>query len=57
MYELKMFGSKIIFKYLKDVISVLETDLLEIDEPCDIVVTPIEMTEEQYNNLNEFQGY
>jgi hypothetical protein len=59
VYELQLFGSKIILNSLKEVADILEADLcgIEFDEPEKIIVTRKMMRESELQNLPEFEGY
>ena len=44
LWKLKIFGSWIIFRSLKDLISSLECDLENIEEPENIIISPVWMS-------------
>lgn len=57
VWKLQLFGSWIVFNNLKDLISHLERDLEEIQEPEDITVSPVCIYEHELEKLPEFEGY
>jgi hypothetical protein len=57
VWKLQVFGSWIIFNSLKDLIASLECDLDGIEEPEDIIISPVWMYEHELENLPEFEGH
>lgn len=60
VYELKMFGSTVIFTDLKSMMEMLHADIegtLDLDEPEEIIITRKMMRESDVENLPEFEGY
>lgn len=57
VWKLEIFDSWIIFGSLNDLISSLECELEDISEPEDIVISPVFMTQDEYEKLPEFDGH
>lgn len=61
VWKLQIFGSWIVFGSLKDLIASLECDLEAAegyeDESIEIEVQCVHMTQHEYENLPEFEGY
>lgn len=54
-YKTEIFGVFVISENLSDVLNELEILLEETDDP--ITVQAIEMTEEEFNQMEEFNGW
>jgi len=59
IWQVEIFGSKVIYTSLDDAIESLKCDLedLEDNQREPIVISTKEITETQFNNLPEFEGY
>lgn len=59
VYELSSSDQKIIYTTPWDLASGIETDvdgLMEVGDSIELKVTLIEMTQEEFDNLKEFEG-
>lgn len=56
-WKLEVFESWVIFSSIQNLCDSLSCDLEDIENPENIIIAPIFMTESEFNKLPEFEGY
>lgn len=57
VWKVEVFGSWIIFNSLDDLLDSLKYDLSEINEPENLIISPVWMYEHELDKLPEFEGH
>ena len=57
VWKLKIFGTSLIYTSIEDLINSLACDIAEFEGSKEITITPFEMSEDEYDELDDFEGY